>query len=435
LQSEVDPHQPPSAQADSQASSAETGWLQVLGPGILVAATGVGAGDLAGGALAGALLKVTVLWVVLVGALLKYVLCEGLARWQLSTRTSLTDGVFRSTPAFVRYLFLAYLAVWSFCIGGMLMSACGECAQAILPIGEPAFGRIVHGCLHSVAAIVLVRLGGFWLFERLMAVCIGLMFVTVLVVAMLSAPEWLDVIRGLLIPKIPHADGKGVAWTLTLMAGVGGTVTMLCYGNWIREKGRLDAASLKACRIDLAAGYLMTAMFGIGMVILGSRLPVDPSLKGANLITRLADDMQNSLPTFGVFAGWMFRFGAWGAVFSSLLGVWQSVPALIAQMLPGQGDAKFDSLSPGRTYFVVLILLGTVPALCLPYSLAYVQKTAGVTGALFLPMFALSLLVLPATNLAKQSGFRNGRGSALILILTLGLFGVLAVQKLSTLFP
>ena len=178
----------------------------------------------------------------------------------------------------------------------------------------------------------------------------------------------------------------------------------------------------------------MTAMFGIGMVILGSRLPVDPSLKGANLITRLADDMQNSLPTFGVFAGWMFRFGAWGAVFSSLLGVWQSVPALIAQMLPGQGDAKFDSLSPGRTYFVVLILLGTVPALCLPYSLAYVQKTAGVTGALFLPMFALSLLVLPATNLAKQSGFRNGRGSALILILTLGLFGVLALQKLSTLF-
>ena len=88
-------------------------WLDALGPGILVAATGVGAGDLAGGALAGARLKLAVLWVCLIGAALKFVLCEGLARWQLSTGTSVADGVFKNTPPVVRFTFLIFVLLGS----------------------------------------------------------------------------------------------------------------------------------------------------------------------------------------------------------------------------------------------------------------------------------------------------------------------------------
>ena len=36
---------------------------------------------------------------------------------------------------------------------------------------------------------------------------------------------------------------------------VRGTLTVLCYGYWIREEGRTGESSLKTCRIDLAAGY------------------------------------------------------------------------------------------------------------------------------------------------------------------------------------
>ncbi|HIE99789.1 MAG TPA: divalent metal cation transporter [Planctomycetes bacterium] len=410
-------------------------WLDAIGPGILVAATGVGAGDLAGGALAGARLKLTVLWVCLVGAALKYVLCEGLARWQLSTGTSVADGVFRSTHPLVRTGFLLYVAAWSFCIGGMLMSAGGECAQAILPIGDASFGRIVHGSLQSLVAIVLLRLGGFRLFERMMAVCIGVMFFTVVLVAALSAPDWAEVMRGLVIPSVPHADGKGVAWTLTLMAGVGGTLTMLCYGSWIREKGRVDISAMRACRIDLAAGYLMTAAFGVCMVILGSRLPIDQGLKGANLITQLSIDMQQQLGEFGMVASWMFRIGAWGAVFSSLLGVWQSIPELICEMLPKSETASAtgnNQLPDRRRYNTIQLLLGIVPVFLLPFSLAKVQLVAGVTGAIFLPMFALALLLLGYTALGKQNGFRNGPFSTGVLTISLLLFGFLAAQRFLT---
>lgn len=400
--------------------------LQAIGPGILVAATGVGAGDLAGGALAGSRLKLAVLWVVLIGAALKFVLCEGLARWQLRTGTSVSSGVFQATHPAVRWGFLAYVAAWSFCIGGMLMSACGECAQAILPIGDPAFGRIVHGCVHSLVAIALVRIGGFRLFETLMTVCIGVMFFTVLLVATLSGPDWMEVGQGLVVPTVPDAEGKGVAWTLTLMAGVGGTLTMLCYGTWIREKGRTDFSALKACRIDLSAGYLMTAVFGIAMVILGSQLPIDQGLKGANLITSLADNIQIQLGDWGTIAAWMFRLGAWGAVFSSLLGVWQSVPELICEMLPqNSADANQKDSRSSKLLFA----LGIIPCFVLPFSLATVQKIAGITGAVFIPLFALALLALPHTNRGRESGFRNGLISKAILLLSLCLFGGLAVKK------
>lgn len=421
-----------SADKDSQpASTADSPrrfrLLEAIGPGILVAATGVGAGDLAGGAIAGAKLKLDILWVVLVGAGLKYVLCEGLARWQLQTSTSLPDGVFKATGTLCRTLFLAYVAVWSFCIGGMLMSACGECSQAILPLGSNATGRIIHGCLASLTAILLVRIGGFRLFERMMAVCIAVMFVTVVTVAALTAPAWTDVAQGLLLPRIPHAGGNGIAWALTLMAGVGGTLTMLCYGTWIREKDRTTAASIPLCRIDLGAGYLMTAVFGISMVILGSRLTVNADLKGVNLINDLASEMSVSVGQYGSIAAWMFRLGAWGAVFSSLLGVWQSVPALIEDMLPGKAGAPETE---SRTYNRILLAMGILPMLCLPFSLATIQKVAGVTGAAFMPMFALSLLLLPRSSRGREAGFCNGWFTTAILTLSLLLFGFLAGQKI-----
>ena len=46
-------------------------WFAVVGPGLMLAATGVGAGDLAGGAFAGMKLGVAVLWAVVLGAVFK----------------------------------------------------------------------------------------------------------------------------------------------------------------------------------------------------------------------------------------------------------------------------------------------------------------------------------------------------------------------------
>src|SRR5690606_25906473 len=94
---------PPSPDPDPRT----VGWIDVIGPGILVAATGVGTGDLVTGALAGSTLGVAVLWAALVGALLKFVLNEGLARWQLATGETVLEGVRRHFGRVAIAIFLA----------------------------------------------------------------------------------------------------------------------------------------------------------------------------------------------------------------------------------------------------------------------------------------------------------------------------------------
>ncbi len=268
-------------------SEAKKNLLAVLGPGILVAATGVGAGDLATAALAGTKLGVAILWAVVIGAFVKFVLNEGLTRWQLVTGETLVEGAMSRLGRPAQYIFLVYLAAWSFMVAAALMSACGVAANAMLPISDdPSTGKIIYGVVLSIAGVIMVRVGGFRLFEKVMGICIGLMFVTVVVTAALLKPQLSSVMGGLLWPAIPDVEG-GLAWTIALMGGVGGTVTVLCYGYWIREEGRFGVEDLRSCRIDLAVAYGMTALFGLAMVIIGGTIQVEG--KGAGLVIKLAD--------------------------------------------------------------------------------------------------------------------------------------------------
>jgi Mn2+/Fe2+ NRAMP family transporter len=52
--------------------SRKPGFFTMIGPGLLVAATGVGAGDLATASFAGSLLGNGILWAAVLGAFLKY---------------------------------------------------------------------------------------------------------------------------------------------------------------------------------------------------------------------------------------------------------------------------------------------------------------------------------------------------------------------------
>lgn len=91
--------------------------LLVIGPGLMVAATGVGAGDLWTASFVGENLGVAVLWAVLLGAFFKFVLTEGLARWQLATGQTALEGAVLRLGMPIRWIFLFYLLVWSVFVG------------------------------------------------------------------------------------------------------------------------------------------------------------------------------------------------------------------------------------------------------------------------------------------------------------------------------
>ena len=107
---------------------------QYLGPGFVVAATGVGAGDLIAASVAGARYGTIILWAALLGGLLKFVLNEGIARWQLSAGSTLLEGWIEKLPRLVSWYFLLYLFVWAFVVAGALISFCGLAAHSLFPL-------------------------------------------------------------------------------------------------------------------------------------------------------------------------------------------------------------------------------------------------------------------------------------------------------------
>ncbi len=366
--------------------------LHIIGPGLLVAATGVGAGDLAMGAFAGSTLGPAVLWAVVFGALLKFVLSEGLARFQLATGETLLAGALARTPRPARYLFLLYLLPWSWFVGLALIRACGATAQALLPLPGP--GIEIWGALHSLLGLLLVWRGGFALFEKLMSLGVGIMFLTVIATAVALGFDAQEVMRGLLLPSASSFSGEGLTWTVGLIGGVGGTLTLLCYGYWIREEGRTQPEDLRTCRIDLAVGFTVTAIFGLAMVLIGSR--VETSGQGSGLIVALAGELERELGTGARLA---FLIGAWGAVFSSLLGVWQAVPFIFADFwrrvgreLPAPDEAPQQPA--GKPYRLYMLALAILPLAGFAVSFKQAQKAYGVVGAVFLPLLAITLLWL-----------------------------------------
>jgi Mn2+/Fe2+ NRAMP family transporter len=418
--------------ARSMNSKPRLSLLAIIGPGILVVATGVGAGDLLTASMAGSQTGLSILWAAAAGGLLKWTLNEGIARWQIATETTLLEGWVTRLGRWMQWLFRIYFLFWTLMVGGALVNACGVAGAALVPLGNPDTSRIAWAILHSLAGLALVWVGGFRLFEKLMTVCIGLMFVGVIFTAALLAPGWTPVARGIFLPTIPAG---GLPWALGVLGGVGGTVTLLSYGYWVREKNRSGTEGLRICRIDLLVAYALTAIFGMAMVIIGSGIELEG--QGLQIAIELAARLGLAL---GPAGQWIFLLGFWAAVFSSLLGVWQSAPYIFADFimlgrrLP-PAEYKAIDLAKTTAYRAYLVAIAVAPLSLLWLSVVRIQLAYAIMGALFMPLLALTLLVMNNRRDWVGSGFTSGWIVNAILVVTVLLFAAMGVLQLLQRMP
>ena len=402
-------------------NSSNRSLFSLMLPGALLAATGVGAGDLLTGALAGAETGTVLLWAVIGGVLLKWVLTEGLARWQLATGTTLLEGWVWRLGGWIRWVFLTYLVLFTIVVGGALATACGVAGGGLLPLGDPNTSKIVWGSIHSLIGAALVLWGNLRLFEIIMSACVGIMFLTVLVTAILIQPEWGTVAQGF-VPSIPEGEET---WVLAVLGGVGGTITLLSYGYWIREQNRSGREDVRTCRIDLLASQTITGLFGLAVIIIGSSVHLEEG--GAAIALQMADQLAKIL---GPTGKWVFLLGFWCAVFSSLLGVWQSLPYMFADFLELQrpeSDLRREvDLRSTAVYRWSVVMIATVPLALLATSVRAIQLIYGVFGSLFLPLLALTLLIMNNRRSWVGSDFLNPLWINVLLTVTLVFFSYIA---------
>lgn len=400
---------------------------RLVGPGLLAAATGVGAGDLVATLIAGSQYGYALLWAAVIGCVLKIILVEGVGRWYLATGKTIFQG-WRTLGVWTSWYFGPYIVIWGFVYGATAMSSTALPLQALFP----AVPLNVFAVASGLIGLALVWFGRYGLFEKIMTVMIAIMFVSVVGSAVLALPNIPAMLTGL-VPTLPAGS---VFYVLGLAGGVGGTITLAAYGYWLREKGWNRPKWMNVMRVDNTVAYTVTGIFVICMLILGAEL-----LYTANISLQTGDrgllDMGEVLEDrYGVVWAKVFLIGFWASSFSSLLGVWHGVSLMFADFWANfrkkaddlsDDDAPGATSKPARAYMLWL----TVPPMLLlligrPFFLILLY---GVLGSLFMPFLAITLLVLlNSTRLARQ--WRNKWLSNVFLAITTVVFLVLGANEL-----
>jgi Mn2+/Fe2+ NRAMP family transporter len=394
-----------------------------IGPGIVIAATGLGAGDLIAASVAGAKYGTTLLWAAVIGAIMKFAMNEGLARWQLATGTTLLEGWVHRLPRFISIYFFIYLLLWTFMVAGALIGATGLAAHALYPglsVGQ-------WGVVHSLLALLLVLTGRYALLELVMKLFIGLMLVVVMVCAILVLPDSGDILTGILQPSVPKGS---ILYIFGVIGGVGGSVTLVCYGYWIRERGWTRPADMAQSRVDLAAAYILTGLFGIAIMIIAAG--VNPEvITGKKMALSVANHLETIVGPVGM---WCFLIGFWSAVFSSMLGVWQGVPYIFSDFVEQytrrpNAPSRVNTRSFAYRGYLLYIALPPMFLLHLVEGPVWMVILYAVAGAFFMPLLA-GLLLYMNNRRGWVQGLRNGALANLVLLVSVLLFGLLMAEKL-----
>ena len=420
---------PPSDSMKNAAKPALSRLFSFIGPGLVVAAAGIGAGDVITATVTGARFGTTLLWAIVLTAVLKFLINENLTRWQLATGTTLIAGWIERLPRIVPIYFGFYLLLWTFLVGGSLSNACALAGHSLFP-GLPV---AAWGAIHSLAAVALVWWGRFDYFQTLMKTLVGLMAIIVVVCAGLLWPGWSAVLSGVFVPTLPAGGGRAV---LGVFGGIGGSVTLMCYGYWIRENGWRGNEQLKKTWGDLGLAYTLTALFGISLSIIASNCSPDIT-QGTRMALDLAAQLEIIL---GPAGRWAMLLGFWCCTFTAMLGVWQGVPYLFDDFVASwknrdraassQAMAGGDRQSP--VYRAALLYLASPPLTLLYFRQPVLVVVAfTIAGAFVMPFLAGTLLYM--NNRRDWVGEqRNPWWLNAGLVIALGVFGYVCYAEVSS---
>ena len=224
----------------------------------MVAATGIGSGDVVSATVGGARYGVVLLWAIAAGAFFKFVLSEGIARWQLATGKTALEGWADHMPAWVKYYFGAYLLLWTIAVSAALTNATG---LGISNLTGGAIPQSWGAVLHSLIGFAFVYFGGYGGFEKMMKALVGVMGFAILACAILTFHDAPTMLRGLLIPTIPGGAGPNVL-SLTLAGQTNGRKVQVSVVA-VNEAGSGSArVSGKARARDMETGAVVDMELG-----------------------------------------------------------------------------------------------------------------------------------------------------------------------------
>jgi Mn2+/Fe2+ NRAMP family transporter len=424
------PSAPPVPVADPYVLAAEavelpptslTSGLRRIGPGMVLAASIVGSGELIATTTLGAQVGFAVLWIIVLSCAIKPVVQGEFGRYTIATGHTALEG-FNRVPgprAGVNWLVWAWALTVTLTllqVGGMY----GGVAQ-VLHLLVPAIpvNAWVGVCFFITLALLLG--GGYERIERLAIVKVGLFTVlTVCAAAILlrrpDAVSLADLQSGFSF-QLPAA-GLTTAIAVFGITGVGAT-ELVMYPYWCVEKGyarfvgeRDGSAAwvarargwIRVMHLDITCSLAIYTMATVAFYLLGAgvlnRMGLVPAER--DTITVLSNIYTQTL---GAWALWLFYLGAVVTLYGTVFASTAAHARLFADAVRiAGGYARDDTASRLRWRNRFVVVLSIVPVTFYWFLRSPVQMVVagGIAQALMLPLIGGAVIYLRHTQLPDE---------------------------------
>ncbi len=427
------------------------GILRQLGPGLIIAGSIVGSGELIATTLVGAEAGFVLLWLIIIGCVIKVFVQIELGKYAIINGRTTLDAlnevpgprmglVPRGQANWVCWFWLAFTVVALAQVGGLIggvgqamtiqfpLTESGSAVNAfhdeqirarladpnhLSPVAPTSHDATIWAAIITAVSVVLLVVGRYGVVQTVStALVAAFTLVTVINLAMLQLmPDWriswIELASGFQF-QVPPGKGLPTALAAFGIIGVGAT-ELIQYPYWCLEKGYArwcgprDGSDAWAER---AAGWIRVlqcdawcsmvvytfttiAFYLVGAAILG-RTGLNP--KGDDLVRTLCEMYA---PVFGPWAKTVFLFGAFAVLYSTFFVAAASHARVLADALRIFGLTEGED----RSYaFWVRVFSGVLPLVFLGTFVFVSQDpralvlAGGFTGSLMLPILGITAM-------------------------------------------
>ena len=395
-------------------------YLRSMGPGIIVALTWLGAGDLVDSAIAGGSYGYALMWAMAIALFVRFIFVSIIAKYQLCNQhnESLMSGLKRlhiSLPIFIGIVALFFGHFY----GSYMVKGVGESSEKLFGFGVAWMWSIFWV---TIAAIIIFK-GALKRIEIIFYIFLILLSSSLIGVAIWTGPDPISATKGILMFDIPETSGSfGSLLVITSLIGaVGGSIANLLYPYFIQQKGWNRPKYRKVQLYDLAFGTIILVVINLSIWTIGAELLFPKNISINNL-----DDLGLLLTlTIGKYGEPIFFIGVFAALYSSVIGNAVGFGFLITdtvQVIKSNHTIKSEPLnvSQSKIYrFVIIWCLFSPLIWSIPNMPSFITLTlvANASAVIVLPILCGSLWYITSSKFFIGSKYKNGALEHLTLII------------------
>ncbi|MGH3359029.1 MAG: Nramp family divalent metal transporter [Nocardioidaceae bacterium] len=290
-------------------------YVKSFGPGIVVALSWVGTGDLVDNSVAGANYGYALLWVLPLTLVLRFLFVSSLGKYPIynvQRDPSLVRGFARTHPVFGWLMMISFI-LYTHILLAFTLSGVGVALEGLF--GGPS--RFVWTLIGAASVLLVTFKGVYRTIEQLFKIILVVMVASfVLAVAMVGI-SWGELVQGFafdLPPKSGLFDSSLVASSLVLATL--GSMANLFYPQFLREKGWTTPAHRRVQQYDLLFGTFIVLFLGVSIWAVGAEV-----IHGDGSGIDDPADIANALGTaIGPVGPYLFYLGLLGAAWTTVTG-------------------------------------------------------------------------------------------------------------------